>query len=860
MSASQIQAGGVVVKVLTDNQELEKGLRASATKLAGWAAAARATVAAGLASTGSIVTAGLAGATVAGTAVVNTVGKAGRAIKTAFGGADVANMTNAIQRLTPVSTRVWDVTQSGIGRGTRLLSTMRQGLAAAGVAALPLLNAFDGLAKKGAGIVTGAKWGSLLRGDFKAAGMFSQLQKPAREAWLQDRWRQGGATGVLGATAKRLMNPAELFEGMARFSINPLKTTGAALSTFRNIGFGGIGGRLNIATKSLAGAGISGAAGLVGRLGMTSVTAAKSIASVATSAVKSAASVAGLARSTDQAEKSASRLLPKLSSLGAGLKAVALRGGVIGAGILGTLTAAAGIQGGIGDLFSASGFAKHATKMGDEADEHKTSVGVYSNYYAAAQIAGIELNEKTLKDPDKMAKIEAQRSKAASLGGFVTASQLALAREANSATAEMGIGFRAVGTAIGSAVLPQLIEGVRWTTGLATSVAQFIQENPKLIQQLFSIGKAFAIGAAAAAAIATVIGFVATPVGAVTLAVGLLAAAFPSLWAMAAPYLGSFTEGLTDLKAGFDYVFGGIMDALSAGNLGLAAEVAIAGVLVAWETGLSWVDQKWREWSGAIASVLDSGLTEARIKLDEWFPGFEQGFSDSMGFLQDAWTVTVNSFLKVWDSIQSGLAKSILYLSSLFSRAFDLKGAYAEIDKQFEKKSAARGKEQDELLAKRDKQRQERTALLGYQGTAKTLRDEQADRDKQRKENAAPQANPRVKDAQERLAAARSQAAEAKAEKDKERAGKVEEGSLKAKDGSKEAEKRGAAANDIRTREGLQDLLVAFRGDRGASLNTLAAQGTVQIKTMKDGNEIHEKNRVLLTTISEQSSNDQAIG
>lgn len=859
MGASQVTAGGVVVKVLADNQDLEKGLRASAQKLAGWAAAARATVGAGLATTGSVVTAGLAGAAVAGTAVVNTVGKAGRAIKTAFGGADVATMTNALQRLTPVSTRVWDVTQSGIGRGTRLLAAMREGLAAAGVAAMPLLAAFDGIARRGAGIVTAAKWKSLFKGDFASAGMFSQLQKPAREAWLQDRWRQGGATGILGASVKRLFNPAELFEGMARFSINPLKTTGAALKTFQNIGFGGIGGRLNIATKSLAGAGISGAAGLVGRLGMASGSAAKSIASMATSAVKGAAGVVGLSRSTDQAEKSVSRLLPKLSSMGAGLRSLAIRGGVVGAGILGTLTAAAGIKGGIGDLFSANGFAKHAAEMGDSADKHKTTVGVYSNYHAAAQIAGVSLDD-ALSDPKKMAKVEAQRGRAASLGGFVTASQLALAREANSATAEMGIAFRAVGTAIGSAVLPQIIDGVRWTTTFASAVANFIQENPALIQQLFSIGKGFAIGAAAAAAIATAIGFVMSPIGGATIAIGALTAAFPTLWAMAAPYLGNITAGLTDLKTGFDYVFGGILDALAAGNLGLAAEVALAGLGVAWETGIAWVDQKWREWSETIANVFDDGLTAARIKLDEWFPGFETAFSESMAFLEDAWTVTVNSFLGIWDTIQSALTKSILYLSSLFSDAFDLKGAMAEVDQEFERKAAARGRGQEELLAKRDQERQQRAQRLATEGTAAVLNDELKQRKAARAAQADPQVSQRLKDAQARLEAARQQAKAAKEEKEQRRAAQVEEGSLTAKSGAKEAETKGAAANDIRTREGLQDVLIAYRGQGGASLNTLASQGTEQIKTIKEGNTIHEKNRVLLDVIAQKKGDDKPIG
>lgn len=860
MSASQVTAGGVVVQVLADNKELEKGLRQSAQKLSVWAAAARSIVGTAVTTGGTAVATGLAGAAVAGRALVNTVGSAGKAIQTAFGGREVANLSKSLDRLTPVSARVWDVTQSGVGRGTRLLSVMRDGLAAAGVAAMPLLAAFDGISRKSAGIITGAKWKSLFKGDFASAGMFSMFQQPAREAWLQDRWRRGGATGVVGKSIGRLFNPIELFEGMTRFAVNPFKTVGAGLRTFGDIGFGGIGGRLNIAAKGLAGAGVAGLGGLVGRLASGGGAAAKSLGSIASQAIRSTIGIDSLSQSVDRSERSLGRFLPRLSSIGAGLRTLAFRGGVIGGGILGTLTAAAGIApGGLSSLFSAHGFAKYASELGDAASAHKTGVGVYSNYHAAAQLAGISLDD-AMTDPKKMAQVEAQRGRAASLGGFVTADQVALAKQANTATAEAGLAFRAVGTAIGTAVLPQIISGVQWTTNFASTVATFIQRNPELIQQLFSIGKGFAIGAAGAAAIATAVGFVMSPMGAAAVAVGVLSAAFPTLWAMAAPYLGNVTSAVQELGAGFDLVWGGIMNALAAGNLGLAAEVAWAGLLVAWETGIDAADQKWREWSGAIADVIDTGLTEARVKLDEWFPGFEKGFSSSMAFLEDAWTVTVNSFLGIWDTIQRQLSKSILYLASLFDSSFNIDAAYTEIDQQFDKKLAQRTSGQDDLLAKREKERSERNTRLDSEGTAKVLRDENEQRSAERAAKAAqrPESD-RLKAARARLDAAMQTAAAERKAADAKRAQNVTRGSLQVKQGIAERETRGAAANDIRTREGLQDVLGLFRG-RSASLNTLANQGAQQLKALQDGNAINDKSRDLLDQINRKPANDKPIG
>lgn len=812
MSSAEVRAGRAYVEVFAKNQALEQGLMDSTRKLAGWSRLAKATVAGAAHTGGAVLGAGLAGAALVGRAVASSMTSVGTALGSSAmtGVSGFSQVAAVLNRLTPLSTRVWDITQNGIGRGTRLMGNFRALLAAAGPAAMPLLSAFDGLATKSASVAWWARAGAALKGDFKGALGYAHALRTAREAYL------ASGKGGIGAWANIRLGYA---------------LTGATSTGLQ------VGGRL------------------LGTVAGTGWKLASSLKGVATSAVQTAAQVTGLNRVVASADGRMSRFIPRLSGLGSALRGASLRAGLVGGGILGALTTAAGVNGSLSELFSARGFAQHAVEMGDGARKQGLSVETYSSYHAAAKLAGVSLEEAG-KDPAKMSQVEAARKSAIGLGAVTTTEQVALAREGVRSTSEMTLAFRAVGAALGTAVLPQLIDGVRWITQTASAVANFIQENPKLIQQLFAIGRSFAAGATIAAALATGLGFLTSPIGIITLAVGGLTAAFPTLWASAKEHFGSITGAIVSMRDGFMEVFGGIVNALSAGNLGLAAEVAWAGLLVAWETGIALADQQWRTWSNALANVIDEGLTEARIKLDAWFPGFEQSFSGTMNFLQDAWTITVNGFLNVWDSAFSALAKSINYLRSLFSRAFDLKGANEAIDKAFEAKVATRTDDQAELLAKRDADRRKRNAALAEKGTEAVLRGELEQRQAER--NAAATAtsagSKRLKEAQDRLKLALKEAAAAKARKDETIASRVREGSIATQAAIAKRESRGAAANDIRTREGLTDLLVAFRGGRQNVQQQLLTKATEHVGVAKQGNAIHEKNRRLLDHIDQSVS------
>jgi hypothetical protein len=121
---------------------------------------------------------------------------------------------------------------------------------------------------------------------------------------------------------------------------------------------------------------------------------------------------------------------------------------------------------------------------------------------------------------------------------------------------------------------------------------------------------------AAFSVLATIIGGLLSPFGLVLIAVGILAYAFREDLAAAGSEAFSYLKDLAGKFAGdFQETWGGIADAIAAGDLALAAEVAWAGLKIVWARGVNefkklwegakwWLFTVWDEISTKIAAVM----------------------------------------------------------------------------------------------------------------------------------------------------------------------------------------------------------------------------------------------------------------
>jgi len=199
----------------------------------------------------------------------------------------------------------------------------------------------------------------------------------------------------------------------------------------------------------------------------------------------------------------------------------------------------------------------------------------------------------------------------------------------------------------------------------AITVGDFAKRNAHWIMMLAGVGSALvAAGAvvttfgftimgvgAAVSALGTVLGAILSPLGLVVAGIAGATVAFVK-WTDAGQAAYQSLHGLFgNLLSWAQEVFGGIREAMAAGDMQLAADIMWAGIRVAWTKGIGWVRQQWAElryflvekWGEASFAILDtvnyltSGMTEAfwaaADKIVDSWKFVEKSFAKGIGWV-----------------------------------------------------------------------------------------------------------------------------------------------------------------------------------------------------------------------------------
>ena len=196
-----------------------------------------------------------------------------------------------------------------------------------------------------------------------------------------------------------------------------------------------------------------------------------------------------------------------------------------------------------------------------------------------------------------------------------SAEDVEAARRFQLAASDLTGDLQRVGMAIGKAVLPLLEQFVTWLVPIVDQIVQWVNNNTDLIQTVFEV----AAGVAAAGA------------GAVRAGDGLLRRRrrrrarryargrgddpvdrHPGIVVGSVAYLAYLGGAFDDLSETATDAWGGIMDAIKAGDLGLAGKIAMQGLYIVWLDFRNWALMQW----------------------------------DNLGI---AWKVIMNGFLWAWD-------------------------------------------------------------------------------------------------------------------------------------------------------------------------------------------------------------------
>ncbi len=245
---------------------------------------------------------------------------------------------------------------------------------------------------------------------------------------------------------------------------------------------------------------------------------------------------------------------------------------------------------------------------------------------------------------------------------------------------------------IGAALSPVLIPALETIRSIAVTTTRWVRENGELVQTIAKIGIGILIAGAAISVIGaaiTGIGAVFTGVAAIVGTIGAIIGALLSpIGLITAAIVGgliawvNFTESgrqaasnmakwFTDLGDTFGETWGGIVDAVMAGDLELAGKVALAGLMVAWTTTVQainklWQDAKW--WFMAVWQEATAYL--GTIFINVW-AGMQSGFVSTVAAMQSTWgeftrflADTQTSVEGRTDTYQADIAEAMGFITS----------------------------------------------------------------------------------------------------------------------------------------------------------------------------------------------------
>ncbi len=278
-----------------------------------------------------------------------------------------------------------------------------------------------------------------------------------------------------------------------------------------------------------------------------------------------------------------------------------------------------------------------------------------------------------------------------------------------------------IGAAVAQVLQPFATAAIRIMTG----VIQWVSANRNLVVSVLGIGLALVaagaafvalgiaikfivgVGAAVAAifsAISGAIAFLLNPIVLVAAAIIGLAAYFAYATGVMGQAVDWLSAKFSELGKTFGTMIGGIVDALAAGDIQLAAQILWVGLKLAWAQGTSELREAWIKFKYTFVEVAVAAFYGALEIWAEVKAALISSWLNFVAILGDAWDGFANIFAETWDNITSGVAKGILYIQSLWDDSFNYDEAVKQADKDLEANARERDKATGESVLRREAQ------------------------------------------------------------------------------------------------------------------------------------------------------------
>jgi len=364
------------------------------------------------------------------------------------------------------------------------------------------------------------------------------------------------------------------------------------------------------------------------------------------------------------------------------------------------------------------------------------------------------------------AGIAALRQEARDLGLTMSAETVAGAERLEDAFTRLRKTMRQIALNVGAALAP-MFEGLAdsFKRG-AVAAAKWVKEHQGVVQTtlllgggiasagaaLISIGIAIQLAAASFRLFAPVILVVKaalsligpllvallSPIGLIVAGLAFMGAAILVQTGVAGKAVSWLGQQFQTLRSGVAEVIGGIIDALAAGDVGLAAEVLWGGIRVAWESGIAPLEKLWSSFTATfqhLANEAFTGMQTAWIiardfleesfpktmqKLEHWWNAFAAGIKTLWADAQD-WIQGQAQNLMISDPGQQAEAQKMLdeqHAQRLSDIEDEKKAADKATDARVAMSPADRAAQQADELAKLERERNQRNAQIDQEHAA----------------------------------------------------------------------------------------------------------------------------------------------
>lgn len=239
--------------------------------------------------------------------------------------------------------------------------------------------------------------------------------------------------------------------------------------------------------------------------------------------------------------------------------------------------------------------------------------------------------------------------RARKLGLQLKSSDTEAAHQLKLALSELWQVVKMVSYTLGAPLAEGMTKMVKLTTPLVAKVVNWLDANRDLILSadslagvLTTVGGVIAGAGAVLSGAAAAAGYFGTVVAAIVSPIGLAVAAIGGLgyWTLFHTEAGGkaidwLVEKFQALKADVETAIGGVTDALQAGDMKLAIEVAWAAIKLEWAKGTTFLKQNWEEFG---PWIINTAIDIAA--------GIAKAFSDGFAQIRNLWRDTIDWLAK----------------------------------------------------------------------------------------------------------------------------------------------------------------------------------------------------------------------